>query len=255
MHETNIGMEVWERNVSTPNTSEETKESVSLEYRGSNWQNSNFQLQAWIANKAHTPWEKYRLLCNQLENRLQALGTVEAAEKRRRAKIAKFRHLQKNGYEWEELEAEAEVLEAEAGKARSQSCIRAARQEVEFIRTSIAKLEPELERDRIPGYTDQEMFQHCQEEEWTRELIHRAENHYISRIFGGFPPDQIAAMRSHPLWESTILPQLKQMHQTMMPQIAIANSFNPEQHQNLLSGTNDGRGTEAEGEDAFHNCS
>jgi hypothetical protein len=216
---------------------------LTLSYKGSHWQNSQTQIRAWIVNKAHTPWEKYRLLCNQLENRKQALSQVEASEKRRQARLAEFKYLQEHGTEWEKLEAEAEILEAEAGRELSNSCIEAARQEVEFIELLIQELEPDLEATRISGYDDQQMFQFIQEEEWARELIHRAENHYISRIFGGFPAEQIDAMRSHPQFESHILPALKQMHREFMPQIAMANTLSSAAPQ--IEEEKNGRRTEA----------
>jgi hypothetical protein len=230
-------------------------EEIKLERVGSHWQNSNLQIQAWIANKAHTIWEKYRLLCNQLENRKQALGQVKASEKRRQAKLAKFAYLQEHGTKWEKLEAEAEMLEAEAGQSLSESCIQAAQQEVEFIESLIKQLEPQLERDRIPGYSDEQMFQHCQEEEWAKELLHRAENYYISRIFGGFPPEQIDAMRSHPQFESRILPELKQMHREFLPAIATASTLQmPSTNNNIpkiTAGENlDGRGTQIDRQDS-----
>lgn len=202
-----------------------TRKLLMLEMIGSHFQNSNFQIEAWVAGKAHTPWEKYRLLCNQLENRQLALSQTEAAAKHMEAKIAKFNHLKTLGIEWEVLEVEAELIEARSNREVGDRCIESARQEVKFIESMIAQLEPQLEATRLQGYTDQQMFQHNQSTEWMAELLHRAENHYISRIFGGFPPDQIDAMRSHPHFESQILPALKQMHQNYLPAIAAANTI------------------------------
>ncbi len=215
---------------------------MNLSFQGSHWQNSNFQLTAWVAGKAHTAWEKYRLLCNQIENRKMALAIVAASEKRRIAKMAKLKYLQEHGTEWECLELEAEMLEADAGREVGDRCVEAARSEVEAIESLIRELELELEATRIPGYTDQMMFQHIQSEEWARELLHRAENSYISKLFGGFPPEQIDAMRSHPLFESQILPALKRMHAEFMPAIAQANtlqipqSLPPVQNRQSLTG-------------------
>jgi hypothetical protein len=195
-----------------------------LERKPSFWQNSNLQIQAWIAGKAHTPWEKYRLLCNQLGNRQQALGAAEAAEKRRQAKVIKANEKLNSEIESERLEAEADLLEAESSRHLSESCVASARSEVAWIQSLIDELEPILEQTRLPGYSDTDMFQEVQEEEWAQEFLRRAENNYISRIFGNLPSDQIDAMRSHPLWESRILPNLQKMHREMMPQVLIANN-------------------------------
>ena len=210
-----------------------------LEYQGSHFQNSNFQIEAWIAGKAHTAWEKYRLLCNQLENRQMALAQVEAAAIRQKAQVAKLNHLKTIGIEWEVLEVEANLLEAASNREVGDRCIESARQEVEFIKSLIAQLEPQLEATRVNGYTDQQMFQHNQSDEWAAELLHRAENHYISRIFGGFPPDQIDAMRSHPQFETKILPTLRAMHQNYTPAIAAANTIPLNQPQ-LVENSNGG---------------
>lgn len=198
---------------------------MTLSFTGSYWQNSNLQIEAWIAGKAHTVWEKYRLLCNQLENRKSALTAVLASGKRVEAKLAKYEHLQIQGTKWEQLEAEADLLEIQANKEVSDRCIKDAQQEVAFIESLILALEDELEESRIPGCSDSEMFQEVQEEEWRRELLHRAENNYISRIFGGFPPEQIDAMRSHPQFDKVILPSLQAMHQDYMPAISAANTL------------------------------
>lgn len=183
------------------------------------WKNSHFQNQYFLAGKAHTTWEKYRLLKQQLEDRTAALEASKAGELRLLAKIKKLEHLQLCGTEWEALEAEADLIEAKANLAQAKGCVEAAQDEIWFMEQLVNQLRPELEATRIEGYSDQEMFQHCQAEEWKRELICRAQNYHLANLLG-IPADQIGTMRLHPEFETMIAPMIQAMQQ---PQSAIQN--------------------------------
>lgn len=183
------------------------------------WKNSHFQNRHFLAGKAHTVWERYRLIKQQLEDRQTALDASRAGELRLLAKIKKLTHLQTCGHEWEALEAQADLVETEAHLGQAQRCVEAAQDEVRFLNQLIDEMRPHLEATRVEGYSDQQMFQATQQEEWKRELIARAENYHIARILG-IPADQVETMRLHPEFETTIAPMIQAMHQ---PQSVIQN--------------------------------
>ena len=65
----------------------------------------------------------------------------------------------------------------------------------------MAELEPQRKYAHLPLL---EASQAAQREEWLLEFKHRTENYLLSR--GTIPEDQLQAMRSHPDFESSIVP-------------------------------------------------
>lgn len=176
----------------------------------SHWRNSNFQIAYFLAGKAHTPDEAHRILCQLYEERDVALKNAEASSLRQQAKKLRAEKvlLDSNIPESEKLEAQADLLEMEAFKDQSEACILEAREERDFIKKLIDRIEPYRQYAHLPYH---QAHQAAQLEEWKQELMWRAENYLLTH--GTIPADHFETMRLHPAFETEIFPKVKQIMQ------------------------------------------
>jgi len=167
------------------------------------WKNSNFQTQHFILSDAHSAWEKYRILMEQLLDRETALKTVKATALRQKAKLAAVQEASTNV---DRFNAQADLAEFDAAIQIVERDIGLATQERDFIKSLIDSLKPELEKTRIEGYDDNAMFQHVQAHEW----IERIKDKIINEIScGGLNPETLRIAKSHPDFKTELLPYLK----------------------------------------------
>ena len=183
--------------------------------------NSNFQIAHFIAGSCHTPDGAYALLCDQREDRENALKTAEAGRLREQVKRLRASKKLVSDDICEQLEAQADIAELDAMKSTTERCIEAAKEELAFINKCIAELQP---LRRFGGLTDHEAHQAAQSDEWKLELIRRAENCFLSS--GYLPPELWDTMRMHPAFKSEILPAID----------AIKSMVASGQHAKLLAG-------------------
>tara|TARA_B110000046_G_scaffold102920_1_gene110607 strand:+ start:1122 stop:1730 length:609 start_codon:yes stop_codon:yes gene_type:complete len=116
-----------------------------------------------------TPWEKIKTLQGFLEGRIRAGAMEEVANLKNQAKVAKLKHLQNggNGLEHEILELKAEILEAKSHEATEKEAFELNRKEIETLEKLLEELYVIAEPTRIPGYSDEEMWEANQANEFT----------------------------------------------------------------------------------------
>ena len=116
-----------------------------------------------------TPWEKIKTLQGFLEGRIRAAALEEVGDLKNQAKVAKLKHLQNggNGLEHEILELKAEILEAQSHQATAKEAYELNRKEIETLEKLLEELYVIAEPTRIPGYSDEEMWEANQANEFT----------------------------------------------------------------------------------------
>lgn len=175
-----------------------------------NRMNTDFGIAFFIAGSCHTPDGAYAQLLDLKEDREMALSQVRAGKYRVQSKLALANHMIENGTEWEKYEGMAEKAKLEDDKTFADRNIKAAEEELDFINKCIEKIQPYRVFAHLP---DNEAHQAAQREEWKREFIHRAENHYLTT--GMIPPQEFDAMRKHPDFQTEILPAMEEIKQIM----------------------------------------
>ena len=116
-----------------------------------------------------TPWEKIKTLQGFLEGRVRAAALEEVGNLKNQAKVAKLKHLQNggNGLEHEILELKAEILEAKSHQATEKEAFELNRKEITMLEKLLEELYVIAEPTRIPGYSDEEMWEANQANEFT----------------------------------------------------------------------------------------
>jgi len=116
-----------------------------------------------------TPWEKIKTLQGFLEGRVRAAALEEVGNLKNQAKVSKLKHLQNggNGLEHEILELKAEILEAQSHEATAKEAFELNQKEIEILKGLLDELYVIAEPTRIPGYTDEEMWEANQANEFT----------------------------------------------------------------------------------------
>ena len=108
-----------------------------------------------------TPWEKIKTLQGFLEGRIRAAALEEVGNLKNQAKVSKLKHLQNggNGLEHEILELKAEILENKSHEATAKEAYKLNRKEIEILNKLLKELFVIAEPTRIPGYSDEEMYE------------------------------------------------------------------------------------------------
>jgi len=108
-----------------------------------------------------TPWEKIKTLQGFLEGRVRAAALEEVGELRYQAKVAKLKHLQNggNGLEHEILELKADILETKSHDPAVTEAYELNKKEIEILNKLLKELFVIAEPTRIPGYSDEEMYE------------------------------------------------------------------------------------------------
>jgi len=116
-----------------------------------------------------TPWEKIKTLQGFLEGRIRAAALEKVGDLKNQAKVSKLKHLQNggNGLEHEILELKAEILEAESHEATAKEAFELNTKEIEILKKLLEELYVIAEPTRIPGYSDEEMWEANQANEFT----------------------------------------------------------------------------------------
>jgi len=116
-----------------------------------------------------TPWEKIKTLQGFLEGRVRAAALEEVGDLKNQAKVSKLKHLQNggNGLEHEILELKADILEAVSHEATTKEAFELNRKEIEILNKLLKELYVIAEPTRIKGYSDEEMWEANQANEFT----------------------------------------------------------------------------------------
>ena len=116
----------------------------------------------------HTPWEKIKTLQGFLEGRVRAAVLEEVGALKDKAKIAKLKRLEsEGGLEEDILTLKAELLEAKSFKATEKEAFELNTKEIEILKGLLDELYVIAEPTRIPGYSDEEMWEANQANEFT----------------------------------------------------------------------------------------
>ena len=107
-----------------------------------------------------TAWEKIKTLKGYLEGRVRAAALEQVAEKKYQARHAKLEWLKENnGLQHEILDLEGDLIELESVQQTQKEAYELNRQEINILEGLLAELYEIVEPSRIPGYTDEQMFE------------------------------------------------------------------------------------------------
>jgi hypothetical protein len=154
-----------------------------------------------MANNCHTADVAWCLMYEQKLDIQLKLESTKAKQLRRKAKSIEIEENLKSQDPAKQLNAQADLIEWESGEGMLEMAVLGAEQEIATIEAIMAELEPQRKYAHLPLL---EASQAAQREEWLLEFKHRTENYLLSR--GTIPEDQLQAMRSHPDFESNIVP-------------------------------------------------
>jgi hypothetical protein len=158
--------------------------------------NSEFNYRYQVIGE--TVWEKIKTLQGFLEGRIRASKLEEVSIIRSKAKKAKLEYL-KTKYdtpEYEILELEAEIKEAESFGDPSYA-YELNRQEIEILQKLLTEYYEIAEPTRIPGYTDEQMFEVNAANEFTAVI---GKEIYAEILATGHPsPAKIRNAMSNPV--------------------------------------------------------
>lgn len=115
-----------------------------------------------------TPWEKLKTLKGFLEGRKRAAALEKVSELKYKAKLEELKHLKNiSALPHVILNLEAEIIELESTLADTAHAFELNRQEINILNKLIAELYEIVEPTRIPGYTDDMMFEANANNEFT----------------------------------------------------------------------------------------
>ena len=115
-----------------------------------------------------TPWEKIKTLKGFLEGRKRAEALEKVAELKHRAKLEELKHLKQiAALPHVILTLEAELIELESTLEDTAHAFALNKQEIVIIKKLLAELYAIAEPTRIPGYTDDQMFEANANNEFT----------------------------------------------------------------------------------------
>jgi hypothetical protein len=120
--------------------------------------NSEFNYR-YLVN-GETPWEKIKILKGFLEGRKRAAALEEVAAKKRLAKELELENCKNNNaLPHVILNLEAELLESKSFDEGQTEAWELNRQEIAFLENYLAEIYEIAEPTRIPGYSDEQMFE------------------------------------------------------------------------------------------------
>jgi len=146
------------------------------------------------------------MVCQQLEEREQAVETTIIAKDEFKLRRLKAEKLLKSDDEIENYEGDIEIKKINNNykwfKLNAEEAVR----ELEFLKECVKKLEPFRKYREQPDHIAHQMIQ---EEEWKEELTVRAKEYLLA--VGQIPQDQLRTMSLHPEFKSYILPAINEM--------------------------------------------
>jgi len=166
-------------------------------------QNHDFTILHHLVGSCHTADAAYALLLDLREDRRAAVDAYEVQQIRDKAREIRALAKIASSDEAEQLDGKADLMELENSRASGKILLEAALAEISTIDETIARLQPLRKYSHLP---DAEAVEAIQAEEWRAEMRWRAENYLLTT--GTIPADELAAMRQHPDFASSILPKI-----------------------------------------------
>lgn len=152
--------------------------------------------------EGETIWAKIKTLQGFLEGRVRAACLERVSELKHQAKVAQLKHLREtDAPEHEVLTVEAELLELDSHTPAVTEAFELNRGEIELIKRLLAEAYTVAEPTRIPGYTDQQMFEANAANEFTAMMAKEIQAEVIAN--GRPSPAKIRnAMRFPATWQT-----------------------------------------------------
>ena len=145
----------------------------------------------------HTPWEKIKTLQGFLEGRIQASVGEESNKLKKQGEIAKLKWLEEtNAPEHEILFYKAAMIDSKSNDATSADAFNKNREEIKILEKLLEELYIIAEPTRIPGYTDEEMWEVNQANEFTVTIGRQIQAEMIAN--GRPSPAKIGNAMSNP---------------------------------------------------------
>ena len=145
----------------------------------------------------HTPWEKIKTLQGFLEGRVRSATGEESSKIRRQGEIAKLKWLEEtNAPEHEILFYKAAMIDSKSNDATSADAFNKNREEIKILEKLLEELYVIAEPTRIPGYTDEEMWEVNQANEFTVTIGRQIQAEMIAN--GRPSPAKIGNAMSNP---------------------------------------------------------
>lgn len=144
----------------------------------------------------HTIWEKIKTLKGFLEGRIRAAALEEVSRLKLEAKQAKVQDLKENGKRHEYLEELAELIELESHEPALKESFELNRQEIEMLERLLKEAYEIAEPTRIPGYSDEQMFEANAANEFTAMIAREIQAEIIAN--GRPSPAKLGNAMSNP---------------------------------------------------------
>lgn len=127
-----------------------------------------------------TPWEKIKTLKGFLEGRKRAEVLEEVGNIKMKAKEAKLIYLQEHGPLHEALELEAEIIEYKSSAEDAKEAYALNKKELVCLRALLEELYEIAEPTRLPGYSDDDMFEANAENEFATWVVREIQAEIIA---------------------------------------------------------------------------
>jgi hypothetical protein len=144
----------------------------------------------------HTIWEKIKTLKGFLEGRIRAAALEEVSRLKLEAKRAKVEDLKENGKKHEYLNELAELLELESHEPSLKESFELNREEIAMLERLLKEAYDIAESTRIPGYTDEQMFEANAANEFTAMIAREIQAEIIAN--GRPSPAKLGNAMSNP---------------------------------------------------------
>jgi hypothetical protein len=128
----------------------------------------------------HTIWEKIKTLKGFLEGRVRAAALEEVSALQLEAKIAEVEYLRDHGLRHEYLKAKGELIELESHQPSLVEGFELNREEIAMLERLLEEAYAIAELTRIPGYSDEQMFEANAANEFTAMIAREIQAEIIA---------------------------------------------------------------------------
>jgi hypothetical protein len=144
----------------------------------------------------HTIWEKIKTLKGFLEGRVRAAALEEVSALQLEAKVAEVEYLKDHGKKHEYLKAKGELIELESHQPSLKEGFELNSEEIAMLERLLKEAYEIAEPTRIPGYTDEQMFEANAANEFTAMIAREIQAEIIAN--GRPSPAKLANAMSNP---------------------------------------------------------
>ena len=129
----------------------------------------------------NTPWEKIKILKGFLEGRVRAVALEKVAHLKYEAKVSELQHLKyNNAPKHEQLTLQAELVELDSHMVVVDEAYELNRKEIEILNGLLSECYDIAEPTRIPGYSDEEMFEANAANEFTVSTLREMQSEIVA---------------------------------------------------------------------------